>query len=275
MNDRLPKLQSIFEKHSGKQPNDAANANPDGSGEQGVHGDANGPDIERQKNSGRSVHPTTYPWLHDYYYVVVGFMGDESVPKETLRRVMHKEGLFQQIRKANRQLRNPIRRMLSLKEVSGFSIYECDPIRGYHREADVDGETKRALAEMWRSYKGHKLDYEGRWLMWIHEHFNNNSKKPEMGRLTLEFKLRWSVSKVVFWGIIPVLLSLAIGFYYMHADHPGVDDVAVAEAAWVIATYIVTSSACKQTTDLLCLAVTYRYAVLLALLAVITQFGDV
>jgi len=246
VNDRLPKAQAILARYAGKQPADSANVNPDAPTEEREQGDSNGVDVERQKDSGRSIHHAAYPWLHDHYYVVVGFMGDESVPKETLRRVLHKEGLFQQIRKANRQLRNPIRRMLSLKEVSGFSIYECDPTKGYHREAHIDGDTQRALAEMWRSYKGHKLDYEGRWLMWIHEHFNNNSKKPEAGKLTLEFKLRWSVSKVVFWGVIPILLSLAIGFYYMYADHPGVDDVAVAEAAWVIATYIVTSSARKQ-----------------------------
>ena len=193
-------------------------------------------DVERQgcpKESRKRTHHAAHPWLHDYYYVVVGFIGDESVPKETLRRVMRIDGLFQQIRKAHRHLRNPIRRALSLKEASGFGIYECDPSKGYHRELELNRETERVLVEFWRDYSSNTLDYEGRWLLWLHEHFNNSSKNPEMGRLTLEFKLRWSIWKVTLWGIMPVLLSLAVGFWYMLSDHGEVDDVAVAEAAWV------------------------------------------
>ena len=79
--------------------------------------------------------------------------------------------------------------------------------------------------------------------MWIHQHFNNSSKNPEMGTLTLELKLRWSIVKVVVWGVVPILLSLAVGFWYMYSDHGEVDDVAVTEAAWVISTYIITTSA--------------------------------
>ncbi|KAF2099672.1 hypothetical protein NA57DRAFT_55617 [Rhizodiscina lignyota] len=240
--DRLPKAREKLRKYAGRPPADEA-----GTEDQGAEGQErkSSADIERQNAPARHVPNIAHAWLHDHYYVVVGFMGDESVPKETLRRVMQKDGLFKQIRNAYRHLRNPLRRALSLKEVSGFGIYECDSHKGYHREIELDGETERALTELWRNYSGHKLDYEGRWLMWIHENFNNSSKSPEKGRLTLEFKLRWSVSKVVFWGIVPILLSLAIGFWYMYSDHGDVDDVAVAEAAWVIATYIITSSARK------------------------------
>ncbi|ETI22352.1 hypothetical protein G647_06426 [Cladophialophora carrionii CBS 160.54] len=204
--------------------------------------------VENQKASnepGRAVRSIAHPWLDDYHYVVVGILGDQTAPRESLRRVMRIDGLFQQIRKAHRQLRNPIRRGMSLKEVSGFGIYQCDPSKGHHCEVELDPETERALAELWRSYNTQKLDYEGRWLMWIHQHFNNGSKNAELGTLTLELKLRWSVFKVVFWGVVPILLSLAIGFWYMYSDHGEVDDVAVAEAAWVIATYIITTSACE------------------------------
>ena len=114
-------------------------------------------------------------WLHDYHYVVVGFMSHESQPKETIRRVRDFEGLFQEIRKALTHLRYPLRRALSLKEVSGFGIYECDSSKGYHRELELDGETEMVLAELWRNYKSQKIDYQGRWLMWIHENFNNGS----------------------------------------------------------------------------------------------------
>jgi hypothetical protein len=218
--------------------------------------DGDGPtDVEGQKISRRKYPGGAHPWLHDHYYVVVGLMGDESVPKETLRRVMDPDGLFKEIGRAHRHLRNPIRRIMSLKEASGFSIYECDPKQGYHKQVEVDAETERALIELWRNYRSHNLDYGGRWLMWIHHNFNNGSKNPEHGKLTLEFKLRWSVTKVVFWGVVPVLLSLAIGFWYMYKDHGEIDDVAVAEAAWVIASYIVTTSACK--------GVVYKFGLLL------------
>ena len=206
--------------------------------------------VEGQKASkpaGHGVPQAAHRWLNEYYYVVVGLMGDHTAPKENLRRVMRIDGLFQQIRKAHSHLRNPIRRAISLKEVSGFGIYQCHPSKGHHTEVILDGETAAALAELWRSYNTHKLDWEGRWLMWIHQHFNNSSKNPEKGTLTLELKLRWSVFKVVFWGVVPILLSLAIGFWYMYSDHGEVDGVAVTEAAWVVATYIITTSAREYT----------------------------
>ncbi|KAK5226542.1 hypothetical protein LTR47_008999 [Exophiala xenobiotica] len=244
--DKLPKARQRLKQYSRREPFDPSIAATQENG-------ASGPDIERQKPPKDSGQPRTipsgaHPWLHDYYYVVVGFMGDESVPKETLRRNPQSAKAFEK----------SVSKSVIAQEVSGFGIYECDSSKGYHREVELDKETHRALAELWRNFSGNKLDYEGRWLMWIHQHFNNGSKNPEMGRLTLEFKLRWSVYKVVFWGVVPILLSLAVGFWYMFSDHGEVDDVAVAEAAWVISTYIITTS-----------------ALLLALLAVITQLGNI
>ncbi|KAK5403000.1 hypothetical protein LTR06_010426 [Exophiala xenobiotica] len=244
--DKLPKARQRLKQYSRREPFDPSIAATQENG-------ASGPDIERQKPPKDSGQPRTipsgaHPWLHDYYYVVVGFMGDESVPKETLRRNPQ----------SAKALEKSVSKSVIAQEVSGFGIYECDSSKGYHREVELDKETHRALAELWRNFSGNKLDYEGRWLMWIHQHFNNGSKNPEMGRLTLEFKLRWSVYKVVFWGVVPILLSLAVGFWYMFSDHGEVDDVAVAEAAWVISTYIITTS-----------------ALLLALLAVITQLGNI
>ncbi|KAK5275916.1 hypothetical protein LTR40_012301, partial [Exophiala xenobiotica] len=103
--DKLPKARQRLKQYSRREPFDPSIAATQENG-------ASGPDIERQKPPKDSGQPRTipsgaHPWLHDYYYVVVGFMGDESVPKETLRRVVHTEGLFQEIRKAQRHLRNP------------------------------------------------------------------------------------------------------------------------------------------------------------------------
>jgi hypothetical protein len=223
---------------------DIENANASGLDESSVT-DTSGTLTDRQKDRKRKAPSSLHPWLHEHYYVVVGYMGNQTAPRESLRRIPEIDGLFRQIRKAYRHLRNPLRRVMSLKEVCGFGVYECDPVKGYHKEVEVDKDTQRTLAELWKSYRSHKLDYGGRWLMWIHEHFNNGSKSPEQGRYTLEFKLRWSAVKVIIWGILPVLLSLAVGFWYMYSDHGDIDEVAVAEAAWVIATYIVTTSARK------------------------------
>ncbi|KAH0841121.1 hypothetical protein AYO21_06610 [Fonsecaea monophora] len=257
--DRLPQARQRFGLSGNRQPESPDEEAQDAADQEDRSSTTAAVEGQNPKREPRQTIPRiAHPWHLDYYYIVVGIMGDEIAPKETLRRVMEIDGLFQQIRKAHRYLRNPIRRALSLKEVSGFGIYQCDPRKGYHREAELDSETESALAELWRNYNTHKLDYEGRWLLWIHQHFNNGSKNPELGTLTLELRLRWSVVKVVFWGVVPILLSLAIGFSYMYSDHGEVDDVAVAEAAWVIATYIITTS-----------------ALIFALLAVITQLGNI
>lgn len=249
--DRSREAKHRLGKYTHDQRKDieaAAAARKAGEGQQDLEQKSSS-DVERQNDSEQPPPPDEQrPAMHEHPYVVVGFMGDESVPKETLRRVLDPEHLFKELHRAHRHLRGIHRRTLSLKECAGFGIYECDPAKGYHREIELDRETERSLAELWRSYNGHKLDFEGRWLNWIHYNFNNGSNNPEDGRLTLEFKLRWSVYKVVLWGIVPVLLSLAIGFWYMYSDHGEVKDkVAIAEAAWVIASYIVTTSACKFT----------------------------
>ena len=279
--DRLPRFRQRLEKLTGnaeitsadEERQNAADLNQDQDQDR-----SSTTAVEDQKHKDRTGHVRNFahPWLTDYYYVVVGLRGDEIAPKEVLRRVMRIDGLFKQISNAHRRLRGPFRRALSLKETAGFGIYECDPSKGYHREVDIDTETETALAELWRSYRSHKLDFEGRWLLWIHQHFNNSSKKPEMGRLTLELKLRWSVYKVVSWGVVPILLSLAIGFWYMYKDHGDTDAVHVAEAAWVIATYIITTSACKWFSAIFVRHyANQKSSVIFALLAVITQLGDI
>ena len=178
--------------------------------------------------------------------------------------------MFNRSTRAQSSLRNPVRRALSFKEVAGFGVYQCNPSKGYHKEVELDRETEAALGELWRSYNSHKLGYEGRWLLWIHQHFNNSSKDPEMGRLVLELKLRWSVYTRLFsggwfqsysawlWAFVsrpkPALMlraSLSLSCFqfslrrqrckrtelsgYMYSDHGEIDEVAEAEAAWVIA----------------------------------------
>jgi hypothetical protein len=173
-------------------------------------------------------------------------MGNEtSIPHETLLPVTKDKGLFQQIRKAERELRSPVRRLLSLKRVGGFGIYRCHPLEDYHSSPPIGDETTRCLVELFRNYRTEKRDYQDRWMNWIHENFNNNSVNPKDGKYALQLLLRWSPLKLVIWSSIPIILSLVVGLWYMINPHRGEDYVATVQTAWTIASYIVTTAARK------------------------------
>lgn len=191
-------------------------------------------------------------------YIVLGVIGnDESIPNEVIlpaklddknlpeAKRKNDENLFKQIRKGIRKVRPFHRRFFSLKQISGFSLYECVPSRGYHRVPDLDDETKRTLFEFWRDFRSLGTDYEDRWLKWVHLRFNNDSCDPEHGRFALQLVLRWSPTKLAIWGVLPILLSLAIGFGYMFKPRSGEDFLTFVQTAWAIASYIITAAACK------------------------------
>jgi hypothetical protein len=203
-------------------------------------------------------------------YIVVGVVGkDESVPKEVILPVKEREDLFKQLRKAKRQLRSMPRRLLSLKHVGGFGIYECHPKEGYHSFPKISDATKQTLAEFYKDMMSGEPDYEDRWLKWFQLHFNNinlengdDSMKafiarehslrvdPEDGRYALQFVLQWSTPKFIFWGFLPIVLSLVIGFWYMYKPRdPSQDAIAIIQTAWGIASYIITAAACEFTVD--------------------------
>jgi hypothetical protein len=184
-------------------------------------------------------------FVADRRYVVLGVMGNnESVPNEVMLPV--KENLFKQIRKGMGKVRPLHRRLLSLKHVSGFAFYECVPNQGYHRVPDMDNETKRTMIEFWRDFRTLGTDYGDRWLDWVHTNFNNSSLDPKQGKFALQLVLQWSPLKLVVWGILPILLSLAVGFGYMFKPTPGEDFLIVVQTAWAIASYIVTAAACRS-----------------------------
>jgi len=190
-------------------------------------------------------------------YVIVGIMSkEESIPHEILLS-LQSEDLFTQIRKAERRLRGPLRRLLSLKRVGAFGLYKCHPSQDYHSTPDISNETKRCLSEFYRNYRSEKADEFGRWGAWIQTHFNNASDDPEEGTYALQLVLSWSPVKLVLWSSAPILLSLVVGFWYMFRAFPGEDHVAVVQTAWSIASYIVTAAAFA-----------------LAIVAAITQIGD-
>jgi len=179
--------------------------------------------------------------------IVVGIRAkEESVLQEKILFVVVQEDLFKQIRYAERQLRHPLRRLLSLKRVGAFGLYRCHPLQDYHSHPDISDETKRCLAELYRSYRTEKRDYQDRWMTWIHANFNNGSNNPKDGTYTLQLLLQWSPIKLIIWSLVPILLSLAIGLWYMINPYPGEDHVVVVQTAWTIASYIVTTAAREQ-----------------------------
>lgn len=179
-------------------------------------------------------------------YIVIGIMGnEESIPHETLRPIRTRGDLFKQIRKAERELRSPFRRLLSLKRVGGFGVYRCHPSHDYHSSPGISDETRRCLVEFYQSYRTEKRDCLDRWMNWVHKNFNNDSIYPEDGKYALQLLLRWSAVKLIIWSSIPIMFSLAIGLWYMINPHPGEDYVTVVQTAWTIASYIVTTTARK------------------------------
>lgn len=191
---------------------------------------------------------------YDEDYIVVGLLGnDECLPNEVklLVRKSKSEDLFKQIRRATRKLRPLPRRLLSLKRVSGFAIYQCYPTEGYHRVPVMDSKTKRTIQELYRDYRTLDKDYGHRWLDWIHLNFNNGSLDPANGTYSLQLVLSWSPVKIIFWGIAPIILSLAIGLWYMLKPTPNEDFLTVVQTAWAIASYIVTAGACELPFQLL------------------------
>lgn len=118
-------------------------------------------------------HFTQSHYPYDPYIVVAIAEKDENMPKEVILTVMKNEDLFKQIRKAKRQLRSLPWRLLSLKDVSSYGIYECHPREGYHSVLDISDVTKRTLTELYKEVQSGESDYGNRWLVWIQRHFNN------------------------------------------------------------------------------------------------------
>ncbi|KAH0428607.1 hypothetical protein CcaCcLH18_08873 [Colletotrichum camelliae] len=195
-------------------------------------------------------------------YLVVGIRtSDDSAPRERVLRISSDGDMFKQIRNTIGEFRPMYRRLLSLKGVSSFGIYQCFIHSDDHAPRQLDRETQRSLELFFAAFRsgGNKKHGNHRWIQWVHQEFNSASVDPAEGKYTLELKLDWSAPKFVFWGMAPILLSIVIGLWYMLKPlEEGADYIAVVQTGWTIASYIVTAA-----------------AILLGILAAITQFGDV
>lgn len=112
------------------------------------------------------------------------------------------------------------------------------------------------LCRFYNEYKTLRQDIDNRWEDWIHANLNLKQLDPWAGKYALQLLLRWSVAKITLYGVTPILLSLATGFWYMTLS--GDDRHTTTQTAWTISSYIITCG-----------------GVGITVLAAITSLGDI
>jgi len=176
--------------------------------------------------------------------------------------------LFKKIRGAKRKLRPWWKSLFSLKSVQGFSLYRCYPENEYHERVEVDEMTRAVLSELWYEYNHQREDKGGRWLAWVQQHLNRGDilvrtaddepgpadpghpppaederqmiPSPDARCLALQLVIKWSTGKIAVYGMTPILVSLAVGFWFQYSQEG--DRIAVVQTAWTISSYIIGAS---------------------------------
>lgn len=172
-------------------------------------------------------------------YIVVGwFLRSALHPQEKILQFENPEELFVALRKGERSLRG-WRRFFSLKGLRGFGLYKCDISRGAHIPLALNASQEAVLAQLFLAYRASRrhadADVARAWQGWVQKNLNDSKRNPLEGRYSLQLKYEWSSYRLTTIVAIPLLLSLAIGFWYM-----SVGDVVT---AWTLALYIVTAAA--------------------------------
>ncbi len=102
----------------------------------------------------------------------------------------------------------------------------------------------------------------------MHKNLNDGKDNPLEGRYSLQLIYDWSSYRLSTVVALPLLLSLAIGFWYMN----GQGDVVT---AWTLALYIVTAAAGKFLSLCFILGYLLIAAALIALMAIIGSLKDI
>jgi hypothetical protein len=104
----------------------------------------------------------------------------------------------------------------------------------------LNSSQEAVLAQLFFAYKAsyrHADDDVARaWHGWVSKNLNDSKENPLEGRYSLQLLYDWSSYRLSTVVAIPVILSLAIGTWYMM----GQGDVVT---AWTLALYIVTTAA--------------------------------
>lgn len=106
----------------------------------------------------------------------------------------------------------------------------------------LNASQEAVLSQMYLAYRAsrrhHDEDVARAWYGWVHKNLNDSKNNPLEGRYSLQLMYDWSSYRLCTIVAIPLLLSLAIGFWYMSAKGDTI-------TAWTLALYIVTAAAGK------------------------------
>jgi hypothetical protein len=122
---------------------------------------------------------------------------------------------------------------------------KCDAENGTHERVELDRDgvaDLQLLAEVFK--QGNSSQFSNlAWADWIHCVLNQNSQEVPRGEYSLELVLDWSIPRISFVVILPVLLSLAVGMVLNAKDWT---DLGTIQTAWGTASYVVTAGGCKS-----------------------------
>jgi hypothetical protein len=123
-----------------------------------------------------------------------------------------------------------------------INILKCDISRGAHIPLMLNASQEAVLSQMYLAYNAshrhHDEDVARAWQGWVHKNLNDCKNNPLEGRYSLQLIYDWSSYRLCTVVAVPLLLSLAIGFWYMSAKGDTI-------TAWTLALYIVTAAAGK------------------------------
>ncbi|KAF2820938.1 hypothetical protein CC86DRAFT_303878 [Ophiobolus disseminans] len=209
-------------------------------------------------------------------YLVLGiFSRADNVPIE--RRVeIHSPAYLFTILSWNIMRLRGLEFWLSLREVKQFSLYKCRWKTGQHIQVKLTSKSERALYQLWRTHSEwwHSKEIGEQWTKWIQENINQGSNHPLDENfddfLSIEVILGWSVLRISVAVLMPVILSLSIGLWFQWSNSK---DLATIQAAWSIASYVVTAAGCRRPPHLR-IRSELLVAVFVALIALISNLKD-
>ncbi|KAL7933634.1 hypothetical protein V8C35DRAFT_303461 [Trichoderma chlorosporum] len=185
------------------------------------------------------------------HFVVIGiFSPSTGIPDERVIIIDDPKNLFSSLSWGIFMLRG-FRGLISLKHVTGFSVYKCDPFTPKHTRQRLNGGGKQIMAQLYHTYRlwsPNDKDIQ-QWMDWIHKELNHHYYTPEFDAnndphehkmLSLELVLGWSIFRLSFVVLAPVLLSLGIGLWL---NSKAWTDPTSIQTAWSVASYIATAGA--------------------------------
>ncbi|RYP48623.1 hypothetical protein DL768_005514 [Monosporascus sp. mg162] len=165
------------------------------------------------------------------HFVVIGiFSPSTGIPRERVIFINNPKRLFRSVWWGAVRLRG-IGGLISLKHVTSFSLYECDPFTPQHTRHRLNGAGEQIMAQLYQTYRSWKCEdtHAEQWMKWIHEELNHSyftpafdmdNKDEKQKMLSIELVLDWadSTSIQTAWTVASyiatagALLAAVLGF---------------------------------------------------------------